>query len=145
MTDEVGKEIGNKLGYFIEVDKRTWQEDQAKFMRVRVDIPIEKPLRRGGHVANTEGERVWVTFKYERLPIFCFDCDVMGHDNKHCHMKRDRQNGNPPYEDWMRARGTSKGGLDRKEPPISRSEGASEEESSRGMVQAVVERGRADA
>ena len=56
MTDEVGKEIGNKLGHFIEVDKRSWQEDQAKFMRVRVDIPIEKPLRRGGHVANTERE-----------------------------------------------------------------------------------------
>ena len=53
MTDEVGKEIGNKLGHFIEVDKRSWQEDQAKFMRVRVDIPIEKPLRREGHVVNT--------------------------------------------------------------------------------------------
>ena len=145
MTDEVGKEIGNKLGHFIEVDKRSWQEDQAKFMRVRVDIPIEKPLRRGGHVANTERERVWVTFKYERLPTFCFNCGVMRHDNKHCHMKRDRQNGNPPYGDWMRARGASKGGLDRKEPPISRSEGASEEENCRGLVRAVVERGRADA
>ena len=99
MTDEVGKEIGNELSHFIKVDKRSWQEDQAKFMRVRVDIPIEKPLRRGGHVANTEGERVWVTFKYERLPTFCFNCGVMGHDNKHCHMKRDRQNGNPPYGD----------------------------------------------
>ena len=32
MTDEVGKEIGNKLSHFIEVDKRSWQEDQAKFM-----------------------------------------------------------------------------------------------------------------
>ena len=45
----------------------------------------------------------------------------------------------------MRAGGASKGGLDRKEPPISRSEGAGEEENSRGMVQAVVDRGRADA
>lgn len=48
MTDEVGKEIGDKLGYFLEVDKWSWQEDQAKFMQVKVDIPIEKPLRRGG-------------------------------------------------------------------------------------------------
>ena len=45
----------------------------------------------------------------------------------------------------MRARGASKGGLDRKEPPIGRSEGANEEENSRGMVQAMVEKGRADA
>lgn len=69
----------------------------------------------------------------------------MGHDIKHCHMKRDRQNGNPPYGDWMRAGRVSKRGLDRKEPPISRSEGAGEEENSRGMVQAIVERGGADA
>ena len=88
---------------------------------------------------------MWVTFKYEQLPTFCFDCGVMGHDNKHCHMKRDRQNGNPPYGDWVRAGGASKGGLDRKEPPINKSKRANEEENSRGMVQAVVERGKVDA
>lgn len=48
MTEEVGKGIGNRLGHFIEVDKRSWQEDHAKFMRVKVDLPIEKPLRGGG-------------------------------------------------------------------------------------------------
>lgn len=47
MTEEVGKGIGNRLGHFIEVDKRSWQEDHAKFMRVKVDLPIEKPLRGG--------------------------------------------------------------------------------------------------
>ena len=85
-----------------------------------MDILIEKPLRRGGHVANIEGEKVWVTFKYERLPTFCFDCGVMGRDNKHCHMKRDRQNGNPLYGDWVRTGGASKGGLDRKNHPSVR-------------------------
>ena len=32
MTDGVGKEIGNKLSHFIEVDKQSWRKDQAKFM-----------------------------------------------------------------------------------------------------------------
>lgn len=48
MTEEAGKDIGSKIGRVIEVDKRSLQADQAKFLRVRLDLPIEKPFRRGG-------------------------------------------------------------------------------------------------
>lgn len=84
MSEGVGKDIGGKFGEYLEIDKRSWQSDQAKFMRVRVNVQIDKPLRRGGYVKNTEGERFWITFKYERLPTFCFICGRMGHDDKHC-------------------------------------------------------------
>ena len=50
------------------------------FMRVRVALPITKPLRRGGFIAGSDGERSWVTFKYERLPMFCHFCGILGHD-----------------------------------------------------------------
>lgn len=53
-------------------------------MKIRVDLPIDKPLRKGGNVVNPEGDKYWVTFKYERLPNFCFLCGVLGHDEKHC-------------------------------------------------------------
>ena len=66
MTEEVGRDIGGKIGRVIKVDKRSWQADQAKFMQVRVDLPIEKPIRRGGYVTNMDGERCWVSFKHER-------------------------------------------------------------------------------
>ena len=134
MTEKVRMEIGNRLGCFIEVDKRSWQYDQAKFMRVKVDLPIDKPLRRGGHITNTEGERTWVTFKYERLPIFCFVCGVMRHDNKHCLLKIDKQNATPSYGDWIRTGGVSKGRPDRTRPPISRSNESSEDENIKGKV-----------
>ena len=55
MTKEVGKDIGGTIGNFLEVDKRFWQFDQAKFMRTRVDIQINRPLRRGGYVSSPEG------------------------------------------------------------------------------------------
>ena len=90
LSEEVGKEIGCKLGEVIEVDKRSWQADQAKFMRIRVNLPIHKPLRRGAHFTNAEGERFWINFKYERLPTFCFICGKLGRDDKHCTQNLER-------------------------------------------------------
>ena len=47
-------------------------------------IPIAKPLRRGGFLASSSGEKVWATFKYERLPMFCHYCGLLRHDLRHC-------------------------------------------------------------
>ena len=57
-----------------------------------------------------EGDKYWVHFKYERLPMFCFFCGKMGHDLKHCSVCLDRQNVTPQYGEWLRASGSSKGG-----------------------------------
>ena len=57
MTEEIGKDIGNKIGRVLEVDKRAMQANQAKFLRIRVKDPIENPLHRGGYVKNEEGGR----------------------------------------------------------------------------------------
>ena len=84
MFEETGKGIGSKIGNYIETDKRAWQSDQAKFMRIRVELQVDKPLRRGGHIANLDGERLWVTFKYEWLPTICFLYGRIGHDDRHC-------------------------------------------------------------
>ena len=53
-------------------------------MRVKVAIPIAKPLRRGGFLAGSGGEKAWATFKYERLPMFYHYCGLLRHDLRHC-------------------------------------------------------------
>ena len=82
-------------------------------MRVRVDLSIEKPLRMGGYVTNMDGERCWVSFKYERLPNFCFTCGKIGHDEKHYGMVIEKQPLERQYGEWMRAgvslKGTNEG------------------------------------
>ena len=103
MDEEVGKELGNSLGKFIESNKRFGQVDHAKFMRIRVNLPLEKPFRRGGKITNMEGGKFWVTFKYERLPTFCFLCGKMGHNDKHCPGTSDWPNAPRQYGDWLRA------------------------------------------
>ncbi len=74
MAKEVSKAIGTKVGRFLKVDHRTWTGDNASFLHIRVELPIENPLRCGGHVQSPKGYRVWVQFKYERLPSFCHGC-----------------------------------------------------------------------
>lgn len=110
MFEVVGRDIGNSMGHFIEMDKRANQSDQAKFMRIRVELPVDKPFQRGGNVVGIEGDKYWVHFKYERLPTFCFLCGKIGHDNKHCKAGSDRQNAMAQYGEWLRAYSTSKGG-----------------------------------
>ncbi|KAL0015937.1 hypothetical protein SO802_003006 [Lithocarpus litseifolius] len=114
MTEKVGKEIGSNLGNFMAVDTRSWMSKQAKFMRIRVNIPLEKPLRRCGKIASPEGESFCIQFRYERLPIFCFRCGVMGHDERHC-KKSGQPNQAMQYGKWLRAQGGSKARLTKEE------------------------------
>ncbi|XP_030930790.1 uncharacterized protein LOC115956604 [Quercus lobata] len=113
MIEETGKAVGDKIGKLLEVDKRSWQLDQAKYMRVRVEIPLNKPLQRGGYLLNGEGEKVWVTFKYERLPTVCYKCGILGHDDRHCEELGLEQVTEYQYDDWIRANGNSRGGPER--------------------------------
>ena len=57
---------------------------QNLFIRVKVTITLEKLLRRGGYLLDLGGQRVWVKFRYERLPMHCHVCGMLGHDLKHC-------------------------------------------------------------
>uniref|UniRef100_A0A7N2LZ86 Zinc knuckle CX2CX4HX4C domain-containing protein n=1 Tax=Quercus lobata TaxID=97700 RepID=A0A7N2LZ86_QUELO len=79
-------------------------------MRVRVALPITKPLCRGGYIVGTDGERTWVKFKYERLPMFCHCCGLLGHDLRHCasHFAEEKKGGDVEYqyEDWLKALGS---------------------------------------
>ena len=84
MSKRIGRDIGNSIGIFMATDSKLGSSNQAKFMRIRVNIPLDKPLRRCGVVTSPEGEKFQVYFHYERLPVFCFLCGVMGHDDRHC-------------------------------------------------------------
>ena len=98
--------------FIIEIDKRSMQTDQARLGQVH-EIPIDKPIQKGGYVADREGERCWVTFRYERLPIFCYYCGKLGHDKKHCPSGSPKQCFDRQYGEWLKAGGTVKNGSEK--------------------------------
>ncbi|GAV71905.1 zf-CCHC_4 domain-containing protein, partial [Cephalotus follicularis] len=77
------------------------------FYSVKVRAPINEPLRRGMHLSCGCLGRVWVNFKYEKLPNFCFICGCLGHVERDCvEAEGKRTNGetvNYQFGQWLSA------------------------------------------
>ena len=44
MNEEAGKKIGSVLDKVMDVDGKAIAVEQARFLRVRIEIPLDKPL-----------------------------------------------------------------------------------------------------
>ncbi|KAK9992714.1 hypothetical protein SO802_027699 [Lithocarpus litseifolius] len=108
-SSQVATEIGSRLGTVEDVERCRRQDMQNLFMRVRVALPISMPLRHGGFIADSNGVRTWVKFKYERLPIFCHYCGLLGHDLSHSasHYAVEKNGGDIEYQygNWLKVAG----------------------------------------
>lgn len=67
VSPSVAKAVGGQIGVVKEVEKQRKQDIPNFFMRVKVALPLSKPLRRGAFLASSNGQKSWVMFKYERL------------------------------------------------------------------------------
>ncbi|CAN0876123.1 hypothetical protein LINGRAHAP2_LOCUS11122 [Linum grandiflorum] len=70
-------------------------------MRIRVSFKAMKPLRRGV-LLEVENENVWYKVAYERLPIFCYNCGIVGHIQKECDKELVPEE-ELQYGGWLRA------------------------------------------
>jgi hypothetical protein len=71
----------------------------GSFMRVRVEVDIDKMLRRGVKVfSQCRNTTDWFDVQYEQLPHYCFSCGVIGHSSLECKDPGERDaEGNLPY------------------------------------------------
>ena len=83
-TRETSKAIGAKLGEVLDVDVAESGVHWGKFLRVRVQIDVTKKIVKGKRIIVEGGEQRWITFKYERLPNFCYHCGLLNHGLKDC-------------------------------------------------------------
>lgn len=45
-NEEAGKDIGSGIGRVVDVDCKAISSNQARFHRIRVEMPLAKPIRR---------------------------------------------------------------------------------------------------
>ncbi|KAH1047050.1 hypothetical protein J1N35_037834 [Gossypium stocksii] len=70
--------IGGTFGGIIR------SEIDGEICRLRVNMDVQKPLRRGIFVSSDNVVKFWISFKYEKLLIFCFGCGRLGHALNDC-------------------------------------------------------------
>ncbi|MBA0706383.1 hypothetical protein Golax_018496 [Gossypium laxum] len=76
-------------------------EINGDICRLRINLDVQKPLRRGIFVSIDNINKSWISFKYEKLPMFCFGCGRMGHSLKDClelnPIEKEKFREDPPY------------------------------------------------
>ncbi|KAK3189417.1 hypothetical protein Dsin_028978 [Dipteronia sinensis] len=85
MTKEIGRFLGSFIGAVREVDSGPYGDCLGKYLRVRVAIEVDKPLRRFLRAdVLGDGEETVMPIQYERLPDFYFRCGILGHTVRGC-------------------------------------------------------------
>ena len=58
ITQKVRTRIENSMGWCVKVDDRSEKTEQACYLRIQVEIPLDKPLRRGEILSILKGRSV---------------------------------------------------------------------------------------
>lgn len=80
----VVKDIGNRMGTFVEADANNFNGLWRDYMRVCVMINVDHPLKRKLNLKGQGDQACCVQFKYEGLTTFCFVCGRLGHSERFC-------------------------------------------------------------
>lgn len=75
------RRLCTNLGEVLEVIPPKCETPQV-YIRVRVQIDIQESLIQGVHLRVRNGTRQWIAFSYERLPVYCYVCGLVGHMEK---------------------------------------------------------------
>jgi hypothetical protein len=84
MNPEVANTLISSLGRIEQISDGDTNTDGGQAMRIRVHLDVTKPLCRGRKARLEKGRETWISFKYERLPNFCYWCGLLSHSDKDC-------------------------------------------------------------
>ncbi|KAK3184761.1 hypothetical protein Dsin_032047 [Dipteronia sinensis] len=109
MTKEIGQFLEDFVGNVLEVDMDASGDWVGKFLRIRILLDVEKPLRRWLRVdVMRDGVETPMILKYEQLPNHCFLCGHLGHPTRECPEGVDTEKDltrveEMPFGPWLKA------------------------------------------
>ncbi|GAA0187351.1 hypothetical protein LIER_34639 [Lithospermum erythrorhizon] len=83
---EFGRAIGAHIGDVVEVDRRCIDQERGHYIRVKVNLDIHKPLKRGGLVP-MRSNKVQLVYRYENFYDVCLYYGMLGHEYYACDEK----------------------------------------------------------
>ncbi|KAK9986889.1 hypothetical protein SO802_031840 [Lithocarpus litseifolius] len=97
--------------YVKQIDASQSGECRGRHIRVCVNIDIRQPISRGQFMDIGDSEPLWNSPQYERMPIFCYWCGLINHDEKDCKTWTDSGSAltrdDEQYSPWLRASTTN--------------------------------------
>uniref|UniRef100_A0A803LLP6 CCHC-type domain-containing protein n=1 Tax=Chenopodium quinoa TaxID=63459 RepID=A0A803LLP6_CHEQI len=74
-----------------------------KSIRLRVMVDVRRPLIKHVKLKLRGGIEEFFEVKYEKTPLFCYFCGLMGHGIKDCDEHKECDNPTIPFGEWMKA------------------------------------------
>ncbi|RYR51764.1 hypothetical protein Ahy_A06g026743 [Arachis hypogaea] len=79
------EKIGAIVGRVISAEDPLVEGNKLRsFLRVRVEINVQTPLKIGFWFKRNDGSHSWAEFKYEKLYDYCYKCGRIGHNKRAC-------------------------------------------------------------
>ncbi|KAK2406057.1 hypothetical protein QL285_041841 [Trifolium repens] len=103
-TIAMGKHLGSQLGMVEDAALYDFP-DKARIIKIKVQIDTNQPIRPGIFIGNTKDGIKWVDFRYENLPMFCFLCGCIGHNDTTCNNQNlaMEEGATNPRGPWLRS------------------------------------------
>ncbi|XP_059631012.1 uncharacterized protein LOC132273921 [Cornus florida] len=98
-AEKIAGEVGKCLK--VQIRDKGSEEGGGRMLRLRIELDITKPLRRGIHLLDSE-HIFWAPFRYEKLGSFCYICGCVGHTQWSCPQSSEI-GGFYQYGPWLRA------------------------------------------
>lgn len=105
LSENILKSVGSSIGTYIKSDQNTFVGGWKPYVRIRVLLDINKPLKRRLKIKREGDNWSWLNFKYERLGTFCFVCGIIGHSERDCNIvyAHPEKMVEKAYGAWLRA------------------------------------------
>ncbi|XP_074360805.1 uncharacterized protein LOC141701064 [Apium graveolens] len=105
LSENILRSVGDSMGKYIRAESKTFEGAWKPFVRIRVSMNIEKPLKRRLRIKREGDSWSWLNFKYERLGTFCFVCGILGHSERECSVvyANPDKHVEKAYEIWLKA------------------------------------------
>ncbi|MFQ6644927.1 hypothetical protein Gotur_019956 [Gossypium turneri] len=84
MSVSMAKQFGDFCGKYIEYDASIPTLIIQHYMRICICLNVAAPLKRKKKVLIGKSMVVYARFKYEKLSLFCFICEKLGHGESYC-------------------------------------------------------------
>ncbi|KAK3123280.1 hypothetical protein QOZ80_8AG0627820 [Eleusine coracana subsp. coracana] len=104
MNAQHGMRVMNLIGKTVKMDVNADGKASGAYLRGRVEIDVNKPIRRGVMFKIVGNKPEWFVVQYEKLSFYRYSCGLIGHREIECIVQTERNSeGKLPYDLPLRA------------------------------------------